>query len=146
MKSQVVSIFVIIAVLVAYLFTLNGQENTNDEITVEEVRDKLATEEEVILIDVRTEPEFDGSLGHLPGAILIPLAELEKRIEELETYREKELIIYCRSGNRSGKATKILRDQDYNAANMVGGMLAWNKMKELSESDSSEVRSETISE
>lgn len=146
MKTQITSIFVIIAVMVAYLFTLNGQESGGDEITVEQVRDKLINKEDVILIDVRTAPEFDGSLGRLPGAILIPLAELESRIEEFEKYREKDLIIYCRSGNRSGWATSKLRDKNFNAVNMVGGMLAWNKMKELSKLDSSEVKNEAVSE
>lgn len=146
LKTQIFNLFVIIAVLATYLLTIVGQESTENEITVEQVRDKITKKEDIILIDVRTAPEFEGSLGHLPGAILIPFADLESRIEEIEEYKNKEIILYCSSGIRSGRATEILRDKNFKAVNMIGGMLAWNKMNELLIKDSSEVKIDTVSE
>ena len=79
------------------------------------------------LLDVRTREEFDGSLGHLDGAILIPVQELDERLAELEAYREDTVVVYCRSGNRSHHATVLLRSQGFKAFNMTGGMVQWNK-------------------
>ena len=64
----------------------------------------------------------------MPGSVLITLAELDTRLKELEPYEDVEIIVICRSGNRSGRATKMLRDKGYTAFNMIGGMRAWNKM------------------
>ncbi len=93
---------------------------------------------------MRTEPEFDGPLGHVQGSVLIPLNELEARLEELEAYTDNEIIVICRSGNRSGQATRILREEGFKAFNMVGGMRAWNKMIELTEIDTIGKQNETI--
>ncbi|MBT3478132.1 MAG: rhodanese-like domain-containing protein [Candidatus Marinimicrobia bacterium] len=81
------------------------------------------------MVDVRTEGEYFGNLGHIEGSILIPLNELSNRILELEKYKSKEIIMVCRSGNRSGQATKFLNNNGYNALNMIGGMIKWNSIK-----------------
>ncbi|MBC8346479.1 MAG: rhodanese-like domain-containing protein [Candidatus Marinimicrobia bacterium] len=81
------------------------------------------------MVDVRTPGEYDGKLGHIDGAILIPLNELPQRLNELEDYKSEEIIMVCRSGNRSGKATKLLINNGFNAKNMVGGMIRWNLTK-----------------
>lgn len=98
-----------------------------DEITVEQVKQKLADSTDVVLLDVRTEGEFYGELGHLPGAMLIPIQELDGRIEELDNFREKEIIVYCRSGNRSGVGAKMLIGHGFKAYNLLGGMIEWNE-------------------
>jgi rhodanese-related sulfurtransferase len=99
---------------------------TNDIITVETIRERLKTEK-LIMVDVRTPEEYDGKLGHINGTILIPLNELPQRLNELEDYKSEEIIMVCRSGNRSGKATKLLINNGFNARNMVGGMIQWNR-------------------
>lgn len=146
MKAQAVGILLIIVVSASFLLSIGGQKSSVDEISVEEVRDKIEGKEDIILIDVRTLAEFDGPLGHLPGALLIPLAELESRLKELEIYQQKEVVVYCTSGIRSAKATAILRDKDFNAVNMVGGIIAWNKMEDLPKKDTSEVLIEAVPE
>ncbi|CAG36169.1 conserved hypothetical protein [Desulfotalea psychrophila LSv54] len=74
------------------------------------------------LIDVRLEEEYE--MGHIPGAILIPLHELQDRMDEIDTsYR---YVVCCRSGSRSAAATFILAQAGFNVRNMEGGMLAWN--------------------
>ena len=144
MKFGVIATIAALLLVIVYLLTLNGQTNTDDSISVEQAMEKARVDSTILFLDVRTEPEFTGELGHLPGAKLVPLAELEGRLAELEPYRENQMIVVCRSGNRSGKATKILRDKGFHALNMVGGMQAWNKMMELLKVDSSGVKNETM--
>lgn len=74
------------------------------------------------LIDVRTPPEYAD--GHLANAKLIPLQELEGRWAEID--KGKPILLYCRSGHRSGNALKILHDKGYaQAKHMEGGINAW---------------------
>jgi rhodanese-related sulfurtransferase len=81
-----------------------------------------------LLLDVRQPDEYASELGHLPGAILIPLPELPARLSEIESYREKRVIAICRSGSRSAKATALLRDAGFQDVwNMTGGTLAWRQ-------------------
>jgi rhodanese-related sulfurtransferase len=105
---------------------IQAQTPGENEITVNQVREKINAGEDIILLDVRTESEYTGALGHVDSSVLIPLDELDARINELENYKDKEIIVICRSGNRSGYATRILRDKDFKAFNMLGGMLEWN--------------------
>ena len=63
-------------------------------------------------------------------AILISLEQLEKRIAELEKYKDREIIVYCRSGIRSLSGTRLLLKYGYNAFNLLGGIIAWNKLLE----------------
>lgn len=94
------------------------------EITPTDLKARIAAGENLILLDVR-QPEEHAEV-HIPNSILIPLGELEERIDELEEYRDKELIIYCRSGNRSGQACMFLNMMGFeNTVNLRGGMLSW---------------------
>jgi rhodanese-related sulfurtransferase len=128
-------------IIAANFFTLNGQ-NSGNELTVQQVGEKAEGDTNIVLIDVRTPPEYDGTLGHLSGSILIPLSELTSRIAEIEEYRDKELIMICMSGYRSNRATQMLRELGFNAVNMTGGMMAWNKMMKSLIIDTVEVENE----
>ena len=97
-------------------------------ITVTAVQEKINIKNNILLLDVRTLDEFDGPLGHITGAVLIPIQEIEQRIDELNKHKEKEIIVICRSGNRSQTGTRILISHGFNAVNMVGGMKAWNDL------------------
>jgi sulfur dioxygenase len=78
----------------------------------------------VQILDVREPEEFDGPLGHIPGAILIPLGELAERARELA--RDRPIVAVCRAGSRSAQATVILREAGFTeVANLAGGMLRW---------------------
>ena len=105
--------------------------NQVPSITVAGVRARMARGKPFIL-DVRTIPEYEGPLGHIEGAKLIPVQELDSRLEELEPYRDQEIIVVCRSGNRSRRATKLLNSYGFNAINMLGGMKAWNATPDTS--------------
>jgi len=75
-----------------------------------------------MLLDVRTAEEY--AEGHIKGAVLIPLQELEQRISEVP--KDKQVYVYCRSGGRSARASKILVNEGYTRIeNVVGGFMAW---------------------
>jgi adenylyltransferase/sulfurtransferase len=90
--------------------------------TVEELKQRLDGKEDLFILDVRQPEEFQ--ICRIPGSKLIPLAELPQRVGELQ--KDRELIVHCKSGMRSLKATKFLRDAGFKRArNLKGGILAW---------------------
>ena len=65
----------------------------------------------------------------IPNSPNIPVQELENRIDELKIYQNKNIIVYCRSGNRSKTGTEILNNNGCNAVNLIGGMKQWKGPK-----------------
>ncbi|MED1954405.1 rhodanese-like domain-containing protein [Brevibacillus centrosporus] len=97
------------------------------EVTTEQVEQRLSHDPEIQLIDVRNPDEYEDD--HIPGAKLIPLSELPARTNEID--HNREVIFICRSGNRSGKACEYMAQLGYSQMyNMVGGMLAWTGKRE----------------
>jgi len=94
--------------------------------TTAEVDSLRAVDSTAVLLDVRTSAEFYGSLGHLQDALLIPVNELQDRLVELEPYKSQTIIVYCRTGRRSGRATSLLYEEGFTVFNMTGGMVQWN--------------------
>ena len=83
---------------------------------------------EVQIVDVREPNEFNGSLGHVPGAMLIPLGSLTERAGELS--KERPIVTVCRSGARSAQATVLLSKAGFDrVANLSGGMLRWRAQR-----------------
>ncbi len=100
---------------------LNEILNLPDTVDVQTVA-TVKERDDVVVLDVREQWEYDE--GHIPGVTLIPMGEVSSRLEEIPT--DKEVIVTCRSGNRSGQITEFLRQQGYdNVHNMDGGILAW---------------------
>ena len=79
----------------------------------------------VVLLDVRTPEEFNSETGHLAGALLIPVQELEDRVGELTKYHDRTIVVYCRTGHRSTSATGILQKHGFKVMNMEGGITHW---------------------
>ena len=76
------------------------------------------------ILDVREPDEFTGPLGHISGAVLIPLGELAERAGELA--KDRPIVAVCRAGSRSAQATTILQQAGFKeVANLTGGMLRW---------------------
>jgi rhodanese-related sulfurtransferase len=93
------------------------------EIAPHELNEKLKDKRKFLLIDVRQPEEFKS--GHVPGAKLIPLGELSRRINELP--KDKEIACICATGNRSSSAVRMLSKQGYNVINVRGGMYLWSR-------------------
>lgn len=80
------------------------------------------TKEQVIVLDVRTEEEY--ITGHMANAILIPVDELESRLDELSC-KSTKILVYCRSGRRSRMACDILTQNGYVNVYNIGGLVGW---------------------
>jgi hydroxyacylglutathione hydrolase len=82
---------------------------------------------EVVLIDVREPDEFQGELGHIPGATLKPLGLIEDWCSSLP--KNKTIVFVCRSGGRSARASAFAYQKGYkNIYNLKGGMILWNEL------------------
>ncbi len=95
-------------------------------ITVQELKTKLNDKEEFLLLDVREPSEFEA--GNING-MLLPLGAIaNQQIEDIEDWRNKEVVIHCRSGMRSMQACMILEQLGFtNTVNVHGGILAWQE-------------------
>ena len=101
----------------------NNQEAVYVNITAEEAKQIMDSEEGYIILDVRTQEEYDQ--GHIPGAILIPDTEVEVTAEEVLTDKDQLLLVYCRSGRRSKLASEILVELGYTNIKEFGGIIDW---------------------
>ena len=95
-------------------------------ITPEQVKQRLDAGEKLNLLDVR-EPNENAEFNI--GGLLIPLGKIQSlQIEEIEDLKNEEVILYCRSGNRSGIGAMVLDQLGFkNTKNLTGGMLAWQE-------------------
>ena len=105
-------------------FSMNFCTKNTDIVTMQQFQSNILDQNTVVL-DVRSEDEYFGQLGHIDGAILIPINELEQRIDELKKFQDKTIYVVCRSGNRSNFGKDILIENNFKAVNVDGGMLAW---------------------
>jgi rhodanese-related sulfurtransferase len=119
------AIFTVLAVLLLGWFVfnqfvpLNGLANLSDK----EFQKQITANHNAVLIDVREPNEYKS--GYIPGAINIPLSQLRTRIGEIP--KDKQVYLYCRSGNRSRQAAKILTQEGHKElAHLQGGITAWS--------------------
>ena len=94
---------------------------------MQQFKEKLKIDKDMIVLDVRTPEELIGPLGKIDSVINIPVQVLEQRITELEPYKDKEIIVICRTQNRSAVAVSILEKNGYKAKNVLGGMTEYRK-------------------
>jgi len=95
------------------------------DITIEELKSRMDKEENLYIIDVREPHEYE---AYNIGAELIPLGTLINSVEDLEDYKNEEIVLHCRSGARSGQAKAFLTAHGYTKArNLLGGMMAWQE-------------------
>jgi rhodanese-related sulfurtransferase len=121
----------VFSILIALLFfnislagckTQESKPASITNITADEVYKLLSSNKDHFILDVRSKEEFDS--GHIEGAYLVPVSELENRLTELP--RDKPIIVYCRSGSRSTSAANILLEKGFKEIfNMTGGITDW---------------------
>ena len=119
-------IFLLLAVM---MLTACGQDIENDQgavyvnITAEEAKQIMDTEEGYIILDVRTQEEYNQ--GHIPGAIVISHEEIEEKAEDVLTDKDQLILVYCRSGRRSKIAAEALVELGYTNIKEFGGIIDW---------------------
>ena len=132
MKKSFISLvlsFLFILSIIACKEQKESKKINKNEITVTELQQKILTDSNLVILDVRTPEELTGPLGHIEGVINIPVQVLEKNLDKLEKYKEQEIYVICRSGNRSGVATKMLSGKGFKVKNVLGGMKKYNRIK-----------------
>lgn len=100
-----------------------AEEIIYQTISPKEAKEQLDADEAILLLDVRTKEEYDS--GHIVGAELLTLDFIEDEAETLYTDKEQIIYVYCRSGNRSKTATKLLNDLGYKNVYDLGGIMNW---------------------
>ena len=119
-------IFLLLAVM---LLTACGQDKGNNQgavyvnITAEEAKEIMDSEEGYIILDVRTQEEYDQ--GHISGAIVISHEEIAEKAEEVLTDKDQLILVYCRSGRRSKIAAEALVELGYTNIKEFGGIIDW---------------------
>lgn len=135
MKAIRIPLLLAVALSLALLAACGGNETAApaveeidlttlpDEVDVETVA-AIRQNPGVYLLDVREPDEY--AAGHIPGITLIPMGEVAARLAELP--RDKEIVVTCRTGNRSSQVADLLREQGFtNVHNMTGGIVAWEE-------------------
>ena len=92
-------------------------------ITADEAKRIMDTQEGYIILDVRTQEEFDEK--HIPGAVLIPDYEITNKAEEILNDKKQLILVYCRSGRRSKLAAEALVELGYTNIKEFGGIIDW---------------------
>lgn len=115
---------VALAIFVYYTQIYLPSRISYGDITVEQAKELIETKQPLVILDVRTDLEFED--GHIEGAINIPVEELQQRLGELNP--SDEILVYCRVGGKSRRAMQILADNGFSRAyNMLGGIEAWKQ-------------------
>ena len=119
-------VFLLLAVM---MLTACGQDKENNQgavyvnITAEEAKQIMDSEEGYIILDVRTQEEYDQ--GHIPGAIVISHEEITEKAEDVLTDKDQLILVYCRSGRRSKIAAEALVELGYTNIKEFGGIIDW---------------------
>ncbi len=117
------------AVLLALLIVLAPAGKGYGKLSPREAAQALARDSGIVVLDVRRPDEFASATGHLEKALLIPVEDLGGRIGELDPYRGRTLLVYCRTGHRSSIACGLLSKKGFRVYNLEGGILKWNEGK-----------------
>ncbi len=118
----VVSVVAVLAVLAAFNTQDFFRSNNYGDVTVKEAWDLIQSKPRLVILDVRTQSEYDEA--HIEGAVLIPVQELPDRLDELS--KNDEILVYCRTGNRSSTAVGIMEDDGFSKIyHMNQGISVW---------------------
>lgn len=112
----------LIAFLVLVMVGLVGCSSTDHTISADDALELIDTAD-AVLLDVRTPSEYND--GHIEGATLLPLSDIESTIETAIPDKSTPIIVYCRSGNRSAEAIDILIELGYTDVYDLGGIIDW---------------------
>ncbi len=113
---------------VAFMPRLIGRLRRRPMLGVTDLKQRLDSHQDVLVLDVRTAEDFVGEQHHIAGAINIPLEELNQRLAELSEFQKRPIVIVCRTDRRSARAAQLLARKGYADVHVVkGGMTDWNE-------------------
>ena len=92
-------------------------------LTPQEAKARIDSGDDLIVLDVREDSEF--AQGHVPNAVLLPLGQIKDKADDVLPDKDAEILLYCRSGNRSRQAAMILLDLGYTNVYDFGGIVSW---------------------
>ena len=125
-RFSVILILIITCTAVLYGCTSGGEnemENSYEQITPAEAKEIMDTQDGYIILDVRTQEEYDEA--HIEGAILIPDYEVADKAESVLKDKNQLILVYCRSGRRSKLAASELVKLGYTNIKEFGGIIDW---------------------
>lgn len=127
MKNRInILYWIVMAGLFAYFAYTKGWILTNFEsISTRQAYALLQKDNNVTLLDVRSTGEFQR--GHIQKAILIPVEVLSENLSKLQKEKNKKIIVYCQTGSRSVRASRILVKNGFTPLNVKGGFVKWNE-------------------
>ncbi len=128
--QKIKSLFLLLFIISSATVSCQSNDNKKDDfnMTASELKEAIVSDSNLVILDVRTPQELIGELGQIKGVINIPIQDLSQRVSELEKYKDKNIAVICRSGNRSITGTKIMQAKGFKAKNVLGGMKAYNKL------------------
>lgn len=119
-----VAVLALVAGIAVFGLTRQATQTATPVVSQEEVLELIDAGDDVLILDVRTQREFDG--GRVPGAVLIPHAEVMARIDEIIEFMDKPVVVYCEAGGRAGRAESELYEAGFtNLLHLEGDMRAW---------------------
>lgn len=128
-KFYVILIMILSVFIISGCATVGKEDNTKStensrviKMTAKEAKEEMG-KGDVIILDVRTKEEYDS--GHIENSILIPVNDIEKEVENIFKDKEQKILVYCRSGNRSSQASKLLVKMGYTNVYDFGGIKDW---------------------
>lgn len=128
-KFYVILIMILSVFIISGCATVGKEDNTKStensrviKMTAKEAKEEMG-KGDVIILDVRTKEEYDS--GHIENSILIPVNDIEKEVENIFKDKEQKILVYCRSGNRSSQASKLLVKMGYTNVYDFGGVKDW---------------------
>ncbi len=128
MKDRTINILFLIAMagLFVYFSYVRGWIFVNyTSISAKQAHILLQRDDNVTLLDVRSNGEYQR--GHIRGAILIPVESLEKEISKLDKFKKRQIIVYCQTGSRSVRASRILVKYGFMPLNLKDGFKVWKR-------------------
>lgn len=115
--------FVVMLVVTILLGGCGGVTEDGGQITPQDAKARLDADEEIIILDVRTQEEFEAE--RIDGAVLLPVDEIREQAETVLPDKNATYYIYCRSGRRSATARQIMEDMGYARVYDLGGIIDW---------------------
>jgi rhodanese-related sulfurtransferase len=120
--------FILLIGMVSVISCSKSEDVTSGKVTMnkissEDAKKIMGVEKNIVILDVRTEDEYNE--GHIDKSVLIPLDDLKDRVQEMLKDKDQKILIYCRSGNRSNQAGKILEELGYTNLYDFGGINSW---------------------